>query len=68
MCAVSQIVKYQVMTKLDTVNEMCKILFGFKKTYHCNVMCMPQTVALPFYHVLQAQKRTWYWSSHASSK
>lgn len=45
MCAVSQIVKYQVMTKLDTVNEMCKILFGFKKTYHCNVMCIPQTVA-----------------------
>ena len=32
MCAVSQIVKYQVMTKLDTVNEMCKILFGFKKS------------------------------------
>ena len=32
MCAVSQIVKYQVMTNLDTVNEMCKIPFGFKKS------------------------------------
>ena len=45
MCAVSQIVKYQVMTNLDTVNEMCKIPFGFKKKYHYNVMYIPQTVA-----------------------
>ena len=55
MCTVSQIVKYQVMTKLDTVIEKCKILFGLRK-YHYNVMYMPQTVAFAILSCFTGEK------------